>query len=137
MQYRWNETLPKGTTAEELSLYDPRRPHSGAEALAGVIVFLALWFLAKRFLPGVLAVREVREFGSWGDFITLCAVFCCIFVVPFFAGTWINHRIFKMDYREDVKGKRVYATWRVNQYVLFLIVALAVVYVVGQRLMVH
>lgn len=137
MQYRWNETLPKGTTAEELSLYDPRRPRSGTEILAGVIVFLALWFLAKRFLPGVFAVREVRGFGFWGEFITSCAVYCCIFIVPAFAGTWINHRIFKMDYREDVKDKRVYATWRVNQYVLFLIVALAVVAVVGQRLMVQ
>lgn len=134
MQYRWNEPLPKGTTAEKLSLYDPRRPRSGAEALAGVIVFVALWFLAKRFLPGVLAVRE---FGSWGKFITLCAYSCCIFYVPLLAGTWINHRIFKMDYREDVKEKRVYATWRVNQYVLFLIVAFAVVAVVWQQLMVQ
>ena len=134
MQYRWNETLPKGTTAEELSLYDPRRPRSGTEALAGVIVFLALWFSAKRSLPGVFAVRE---FGSWGKFITLCAYSCCIFYVPLLAGTWINHRIFKMDYREDVKEKRVYATWRVNQYVLFLIVAFAVVAVVWQRLMVQ
>lgn len=133
MSYRWNEPLPKGTTAEELSLYDPRRPHSGTEVLAGVIVFLALWFLAKRFLPGMFASRE---FGSWGEIITLFAFSCCLFNVPIFAGTWINHRIFKMDYREDVKEKRVYATWSVNRYVLFLIVALAVVAVVGQRLMV-
>lgn len=134
MQYRWNEPLPKGTTAEELSLYDPRRPRSGAETLAGVIVFVALWFLAKRFLPGVFALQE---FGSWGKFINLCAYSCGIFYVPLLAGTWINHRIFKMDYREDVKGKRVYATWSVNRYVLFLIVALAVVAVIWQRLMVQ
>ena len=134
MQYRWNEPLPKGTTAEKLSLYDPRRPRSGTEILAGVIVFLALWFSAKRFLPGVFALQE---FGSWGKFITLCAYACGIFYVPVLASTWINHRIFKMDYREDVKGKRVYARGRVDRQVLFLVVAFAVVAVIWQRLMVQ
>lgn len=133
MSYRWNEPLPKGTTAEELSLYDPRRPHSASEVLASVIVFLTLWFLAKRFLPGMFALRE---FGSWGAFINLCAFSCCIFNIPIFAGTWINHRIFKMDYREDVKGKKVNARGRVDGYVLFLIVAFAVVAVIAQRLMI-
>lgn len=130
MQYRWNERLPKGTTAEKLSLYDPRRPRSGSEVFAGLLALLALMLIAYRFFPGLFALRDV---SFWGALLNSFYFFFAITLVPLMAGAWINHRIFKMDYREDVKGKMVFSRGRVDRNALFVVVALVVICAVYAR----
>lgn len=121
MQYRWNETLPKGTTAEELSLYDPRRPLSGSEVFAGFMMLLAIVLVVYRVYPGMFTL-EGRSF--WDALLRTVFYIIVFSQLPRIAGAWVNHRVFKMDYREEVKGKLVFSRGRVDRNVLLLVVAL-------------
>ncbi len=121
MQYRWNEPLPKGTTAEELSLYDPRRPRSGTEIFAGLIMLLAIVLVVYRVYPGIFTL-EGRSF--WDALLRTVFYIIVFSQLPRIAGAWITHRVFKMDYREEVKGRLVFSRGRVDRNVLLLVVAI-------------
>ena len=121
MQYRWNETLPKGTTAEKLSLYDPRRPRSGSELFAGFIMLLAIVLVVYQVYPGIFTLEER---GFWGALVRTIFYITVLSQLPLIAGAWITHRVFKMDYREEVKGRLVFSRGRVDRNVLLLVVAL-------------
>lgn len=120
MKYRWNEPLPKGTTAEELSLYDPRRPRSGSEIFAGLMMLLAIVLVVYRVYPGIFTL----EGRSFRDVLLRMVFYIVVFSqLPLIAGAWVTHRVFKMDYREEVKGRLVFSRGRVDRNALLLVVA--------------
>lgn len=89
MQYRWNEPSPKGTTAEELSPYDPWRPRSGSEMAAGILSFLVLAFIVHRFFLGLFTLQEI---GFWEALLNVGFFLVTISLVPLMAGAWIGMR---------------------------------------------
>ena len=121
MQYRWNEPLPKGTMAEQLSLYDPRRPRSGSEVFAGLMMLLAIVLVVYRVYPAIFTL-EGRSF--WDALLRALFYIIVFSQLPRFAGAWVTHSIFKMDYREEVQGKMVFSRGRVDRNALFLVVAI-------------
>lgn len=132
MQYRWNEPLPKGTTADELSRYDLRRPLGGPE-LAGFFIFSApilLLFYHWLFdMPEHTGALYATSYW-WRLYVGILQTIA-IFAVGTWLPMWVNHHIFKMDYREAVAGKKVWMRQSQTVY-LGIYIALMVIGTVWQ-----
>lgn len=130
MSYHWNEPLPKGTTAEELSRYDLRRPLGGPELVGFFILSTPLLILCYRWFFNMSERTSALYATSYWWRLYMCSLQeIAIVVIGIWLPAWVNHRIFKMDYREAVLGKKVWVRQSLTVY-LGIYIALIVIGIV-------